>query len=68
MAHDYLLNKLFFHLIGTVDFSKPSTIEHAVKNLKASAIAKVLLVVQAENIQDVTKKVIYSYLFLDIFT
>ena len=57
MAHDYLVNKLFFQIIGTVDFSKPITIGRIVDDLRASAIAKVLLVIQADNVEAVMREV-----------
>ena len=57
MAHDYLVNKLFFQIIGTVDFSRPSTVVRIVGYLRASGIAKVLLVIQADNVEAVMKEV-----------
>ena len=57
MANDYLVNKLFFQIIGTVDFSKPITIGRIVDDLRTSGIVKVLLVVQADNVEAVMREV-----------
>lgn len=57
MSHDQLVNKLFFQIIGTVDFSKPITIGRIVDDLRASRIVKVLLVVQADNVEAIMREV-----------
>lgn len=57
MSHDYLVNKLFFQIIGTVNFAKPDTVVRAVAELKASAITKVLLVIQGDNVEALMKQV-----------
>ena len=57
MSHDHLVNKLFFQIIGTVDFTQPITIGRIVDDLRASGITKVLLVVQGDNVEALMREV-----------
>lgn len=57
MAHDHLVNRLFFQIIGTVDFSRPITVGRIIDDLRGSGIVKVLLVVQGDNIEAVMREV-----------
>ena len=57
MSHDHLVNKLFFQIIGTVDFSKRETLGTIVEDLRASGITKVLLVVQGDRVEAIMREV-----------
>ena len=57
MSHDYLVNKLFFQIIGTVNFAVPSTIAVAIDELMSSGITKVLLAIQGDNVEALMKEV-----------
>ena len=57
MSHDHLVNKLFFQIIGTVDFSKRETLGTIVDDLRASGITKVLLVVQGDGVNAIMREV-----------
>ena len=59
MFQDGLLNKVYFQLIGTVNFAPymQHTVRNVVKELKESQIKRILLVIQEENMQKFMKEV-----------